>query len=304
MTSTTPTVFTPARHVSEPVWRKHHDDQTHPQFGAVHGRGLGYHDGQPGTLPREEPAPTGRPTRRASHVRTAPEAPTRIGAPEPDNGETYANGLVGECPTCDDVDCGCLVGPVGRYWFRADYLLWWTRGSYVPPLVTTSTNPADGGILGRPTTQHPLRRRADRPGQPVERLAAVGVLARLRADHRRGIRSVLARPGRHAVLVQFFRLAAIGQAVLQRRYRRTGGGTGQSSRLSGRHCRRPRQRVFPLRRRQLPHEHVLPGMLLPGRLRRRSALRRRRMQPGGHLRQPAPGASCGGTGGPTDTAST
>jgi hypothetical protein len=39
-----------------------------------------------------------------------------------------------------------------RIWFRGDYLLWWTQGPALPPLVTTSTNPADAGILGRPTT--------------------------------------------------------------------------------------------------------------------------------------------------------
>ena len=56
------------------------------------------------------------------------------------------------CDTCGDVCFECLVGPPGRYWLRADYLLWWTRGSRVPPLVTTSTDPDDGGVIGRPTT--------------------------------------------------------------------------------------------------------------------------------------------------------
>jgi hypothetical protein len=43
----------------------------------------------------------------------------------------------------------------GRFWGRSDYLMWWTRGNYLPPLVTTSpdgTLPQDSGILGRPGT--------------------------------------------------------------------------------------------------------------------------------------------------------
>ena len=40
-----------------------------------------------------------------------------------------------------------------RVWFRGEYLLWWLDGYSVPPLVTTSTNPADAGILPRPTSQ-------------------------------------------------------------------------------------------------------------------------------------------------------
>lgn len=36
---------------------------------------------------------------------------------------------------CDD----CFMGAPGRFWFQADYLLWWTSGAHVPPLVATST---------------------------------------------------------------------------------------------------------------------------------------------------------------------
>ena len=62
----------------------------------------------------------------------------------------------GACPngTCAD-GCGCAPGRYGccgPFWFRGDYLLWWSKGYHVPPLVTTSTDPADGGILGEPTT--------------------------------------------------------------------------------------------------------------------------------------------------------
>lgn len=69
---------------------------------------------------------------------------------------TESSCVSGDCGSCGSCGpCGapvCNVGPEGRAWFRADYLLWWTRSPYVGPLVTTSTDPLDGGILGRPTT--------------------------------------------------------------------------------------------------------------------------------------------------------
>lgn len=42
-----------------------------------------------------------------------------------------------------------------RYWARADYLMWWTRGSVLPPLVTASppgTPQSQAGVLGQPGT--------------------------------------------------------------------------------------------------------------------------------------------------------
>jgi hypothetical protein len=39
-------------------------------------------------------------------------------------------------------------------WFRAEALLWWSKGSVMPPLVTTSpigTLPQDAGVLGKNT---------------------------------------------------------------------------------------------------------------------------------------------------------
>ncbi|MEA1950927.1 MAG: BBP7 family outer membrane beta-barrel protein, partial [Planctomycetota bacterium] len=53
----------------------------------------------------------------------------------------------------DDCRDACGRGICRQFWARADYLLWWTRGSDIPPLVTTSTNPSDNGILGQPTTE-------------------------------------------------------------------------------------------------------------------------------------------------------
>lgn len=45
-----------------------------------------------------------------------------------------------------------LCGPPGRFWLRTDYLLWWTNGSHLPPLLTTSDQD-DNGILGAATTE-------------------------------------------------------------------------------------------------------------------------------------------------------
>ena len=47
--------------------------------------------------------------------------------------------------------CGmALCSPPGRVWLRADYLMWWTSGTTLPPLVTTSpsTTPvSEAGVL-------------------------------------------------------------------------------------------------------------------------------------------------------------
>ncbi len=58
--------------------------------------------------------------------------------------------------SCEEVaDCyrdPCCL-PSGGYWFQTDYLLWWTRGSQLPPLITTSPFGAPAGVLGNPTTE-------------------------------------------------------------------------------------------------------------------------------------------------------
>jgi hypothetical protein len=47
-----------------------------------------------------------------------------------------------------------LDGFATRFWLSADYLLWWTKGENIPPLVTTGS-PSDAvpGALGQPGTQ-------------------------------------------------------------------------------------------------------------------------------------------------------
>jgi hypothetical protein len=48
------------------------------------------------------------------------------------------------------------VQPTNRFWFRGEYLRWWTEGMDAPPLVTSSpagTPQAQAGVLGEPNTQ-------------------------------------------------------------------------------------------------------------------------------------------------------
>jgi Putative beta barrel porin-7 (BBP7) len=48
-----------------------------------------------------------------------------------------------------------LCSPPGRFWVRGDWMMWWTNGSNLPPLVTTSpqgTPQAQAGVLGQPGT--------------------------------------------------------------------------------------------------------------------------------------------------------
>lgn len=50
------------------------------------------------------------------------------------------------CTACCPTPCG----PSGRFWVRAEALIWWTKGMYLPPLVTTSpsgTPRAEAGVL-------------------------------------------------------------------------------------------------------------------------------------------------------------
>ena len=45
------------------------------------------------------------------------------------------------------------VGPPEPWWVEGEYLLWWIKGmKNTPPLVTTSSNQTDGGVLGTSTT--------------------------------------------------------------------------------------------------------------------------------------------------------
>jgi hypothetical protein len=56
---------------------------------------------------------------------------------------------------CPDLCDFQVCSPPGRFWLRADYLMWWTKGITLPPLVTTSpagTPLSQAGVLGQPGT--------------------------------------------------------------------------------------------------------------------------------------------------------
>jgi len=62
------------------------------------------------------------------------------------------NGCQPACPPCG-FRCTPCPNP---WWVQAEYLLWWTKGMWVPPLLTTSPNntPAyQAGVLDQPGTQ-------------------------------------------------------------------------------------------------------------------------------------------------------
>ena len=80
-------------------------------------------------------------------------------------------GACDACASCGGEECTCYMpgaywrgcGENGGYypwcyswrdrlWFRGEYLLWWTRGADLPPLVTTSPDEDGGGVLGRNTS--------------------------------------------------------------------------------------------------------------------------------------------------------
>jgi hypothetical protein len=98
-----------------------------------------------------------------------PASPSTV-APVPAPGEPSPTGALGvhpmdvtaqgQPPTGECTDRGGLLsaiccGPSGRFWFRADYLMWWTSGMKLPPLVTTSpsgTDVSEAGVLGYKNT--------------------------------------------------------------------------------------------------------------------------------------------------------
>lgn len=56
------------------------------------------------------------------------------------------------CSSC----AACPCGLPGRFWLRAEYLIWWTRGMDTPALVTTgdgSVSRTNAGVLGVPGTE-------------------------------------------------------------------------------------------------------------------------------------------------------
>ena len=92
----------------------------------------------PETTPVVTPMPGVTPTPEATPTQATPSQVTGC---TPASCYDYGNPncVVEYAPACD-------VGPEGRYWFQADYLLWWTKGSRVVPLVSN-------GTIGEPGVQ-------------------------------------------------------------------------------------------------------------------------------------------------------
>ena len=71
-----------------------------------------------------------------------------------ENGPAVCDEDCGRCPA--ECFSGCACDPADGVWVRGDYLMWWTKGMSVPPLVTTSpadTEPEDAGVLGLEGTE-------------------------------------------------------------------------------------------------------------------------------------------------------
>jgi len=95
----------------------------------------------------------------------SPSYPYPVLAPSIDAPAPVTGTLPGDAAPCPPSCCIPDVqdgkgpcGPPGRFWISAEYLLWWTKGDPVPPLVTTgpATFPPPGGpqpgALGTPGT--------------------------------------------------------------------------------------------------------------------------------------------------------
>ncbi len=104
-----------------------------------------------GGEPASRPAAAGR--RRAAEAASPGEPssvrlprPAPASEPPPGDGDEEDCVLppVGDCRACPAMD-GCCppCGTSGRLWFQNDYLLWWSKGDRLPPLVVVQ-EPAAG----------------------------------------------------------------------------------------------------------------------------------------------------------------
>ena len=86
------------------------------------------------------PAPTDVAPTPDGEVGPAPAAMVPPARMMEGDGHGHAHSHGGSCNQCGkgNANCGCHRGPSGVFWVRADYLLWWTKGSPLPPLVTSS----------------------------------------------------------------------------------------------------------------------------------------------------------------------
>jgi hypothetical protein len=105
------------------------------------------------TLPEPDPVP--------SVSATGSPAPSTVaypaGPPSPAIWSMFTHGncdVNGPCaPACNGPECGTCCPPGNRYYASAEYILWWIKGSPLPPLLTAgSAGDPIPGALGLPGT--------------------------------------------------------------------------------------------------------------------------------------------------------
>lgn len=98
---------------------------------------------------RPSAVPTYQPVRAQSKL---PERVSVEPIPGTDSTAPVSAPTVGSSDSFTDAFRPCA--PASCFWVRGEYLLWWTKGSYVPPLITTGVagTSALPGVLGQPDT--------------------------------------------------------------------------------------------------------------------------------------------------------
>ena len=114
------------------------------------------------TLLEPTPADSSTPALESGETYSMEGVPYSEGGPVPMGEGEMIYGEEGlnfsDCPDCVNGSCQLHGGmrPAGggglgkRAYLHGEYLLWWFDGMNTPPLVTTSTNPAHGGVLPNP----------------------------------------------------------------------------------------------------------------------------------------------------------
>ena len=96
-------------------------------------------------------APPSDATPEPSPPELLPSSPRPVAEPVPQGPPPLAPTAAPPPPLCADA---ALDSFATRCWIGVDYLLWWTKGDHVPPLVTSgSPNDPVPGALGQPGTQ-------------------------------------------------------------------------------------------------------------------------------------------------------
>jgi hypothetical protein len=110
----------------------------------------------------------------------AAAGPKPVGAAAPPPGPANPAGPGGNSGPWDNDGYDCWGTPIfgpqeaqaaqclgGRIWVRTEYLMWWPKGAWVPPLLTSGTT-ASMGVLGQPGTtlgDETLNRRLENGGR-------------------------------------------------------------------------------------------------------------------------------------------